>query len=66
MDSEDVSKRLTKEEVVCLKPELGGGRRGSIRQNVVESRSLKRYFSLSVSRDSSAGIVEGFGDGREV
>ena len=58
-DSEEVSKRLS-EEVVHLEAELGG-RREKMRANVVESISLRGYFSLWVSRDSRAGIVERFG-----
>ena len=53
IDSEEISKKLfNKEEVVCLEAELDGGRRGYLDGNVVESMSLKGYFSLGVSRYS--------------
>ena len=52
--------------MVYLEAELEGGRRGYIKENVVESTSHKEDLSLSVSKDSRSGIVKGFGGGREV
>ena len=63
--SEEISKRLCIEQVVCFEAELDGGRCEYRMEKVVESTSLREAFLQFDSKGLRTGMVEGLGAGRE-